>query len=424
MTEQFLQYVWFHSLFAHKQMTVDGREVEVVSVGLRNNDEGPDAFNAKVKIDGILWVGNVEIHRRSSDWEVHGHEGNERYGNVILHVVGEADCDVVVMGEKLPTVVLEVVPEVEKVYAELQGKKEALACGDRLVGVEKLFKDVSVEKLAVERMQDKVHRFREIVERCEGDVERAMLVMVSRQMGFSVNADAMEMLAMSFPHKILFKLADSPLKIEALLYGQAGMLEGVMDESDYVAELKREYAHLQALYNLKPIPSSMFKLLRLRPYNFPTIKLSQLANLLSVMPRMYAEMVDRQAVVDLQNVFNCEASGYWDEHFAFGGKKSRMCRKHLSKGAKDVLIVNVVVPILFYYSEERHCEEAAMRAVKVLESVAAEKNRITEMFVSCGFDNCNALASQGMIQCYRKYCERKDCLRCPLFYYVMKNNKS
>lgn len=423
MKEQFLHYVWFHKLFTPQQFTVDGRAVEILNVGVQNYDEGPDAFGAKIKIDGILWVGNIELHIKTSHWYTHKHSLNPHYSNVILHVVVDHNTDQDVFnGHSIPTLQLNIPSHILDNYNQLFTQKSLIPCSDKLPIIDTFHLNNSIETMAVERIRNKAKRVEEMVSICDNNIEQTFFVLLARSFGFSVNGDAMQAMAMSFPHNIIFKIADNRLQLEALMMGQANIL--CTDISiEYVDALQREYSHLKSKYNLQPLPIGYFKLLRLRPYNFPWIRISQLVDLITHTPLFFQQVLEADNIDRLRKIFFCQASEFWDTHYSLNSSPSAQRLKQLSSSSIDGIIINTIVPFLFFYANKWNNQAYADRAMNFLESMPPEKNNITNKFVSLGFNNENALCSQGIIECYRAYCQQNNCLRCPLsFYYIKKKH--
>ena len=288
--EQLLHYTWKHKLFPLKSLqTTDGREVEVIDVGLSNRNAGPDFFNAKVKIDGTLWVGNVEIHQRSSDWYSHGHEKDAHYNNVVLHVVGSADTDVYTQdGKQLPQLLLSVPTQVEQHYRELLATDQYPPCYRIIPSLSKLTVHAWMSALQTERLERKTQDINQRVKLCDGSWEAAYFVTLARNYGFGINGEAFETWAKSIPLHAVDHHRDDLFQIEAIFLGQAGLLDvntipekyqqEAMNEG-YFAKLRNEYQYLAHKFSLTPIDAHVWRFLRLRPQNFPHIRIVQLANL-------------------------------------------------------------------------------------------------------------------------------------------------
>ncbi len=424
MTEHFLQYVWFHGLYFPVKSTTEGDKIEVLHPGLYNRDEGPDAFNARIKIEDVVWVGNVEVHLKSSQWRQHKHDLNPQYNNVILHVVSEDDEDVVMKnGVKIPTLVIKPREDVLKIYDSMMMSESGLHCVGKIADIAALHKLLAIEKFSIERMKNKSEHIKSIVDRMRGDLEHAFFVLICRHFGFSLNADAMEALALSFDYSIVNKIRNKTFLLEALLLGQAGFLD-VESHEAYVQLLQREYEHLRVKHKLSPLPKGRFKMMRLRPQNFPTIRIAQFADLLFNRAHLYSSIIQEKNIKSLRKILKCSASNYWDTHYTLTGQESTEVKKKISEVSIDILIINVVVPFLFYCSELWDDVKYSQRAMSFLENIKPEKNRIVNLFEDLGFANENAIHSQGIIQCYKLYCQKKECLRCPLCYQLLKASEN
>ncbi len=420
MDEQFLQYVWFNRLYATHQRLTDGTEIEIIDPGRPNRDAGPDAFNAKIRMDGKVWAGNVEIHCAASDWYRHGHESDRAYDSLLLHVVWKNDVMVGRHnGEPMPTLRLDVPEHVMAVYDGVQNGSGGLCrCLPYLGRVDGTHRAVWVERCAVERMEDKSLRMRGLLEMSAGDWERAFFVSLFRSFGFGTNSDAMEALAMSIPYTAVCKHCDSAVQLEALFLGQAGLLEGVKEPDAYTAELLREYDHLRRKFSLVPVKVRL-KSMRMRPGAFPAVRLAELAAIYHLHPQLSGLVVETADIHRLRSIFYGYASPYWDTHFSLSAESGRKSRKRIAPSSADILIINTVVPFCFAYGEYVGNEAYAERALHLLEAIRPENNFITRAMLSYGFENVSALHSQGLIQMYRRYCEPHDCLRCQLFRQMM-----
>lgn len=419
LDEQFLHYVWFGKHFAPAQTTTTGLPVEIIDTGQRNTDAGPDVFNAKVKIDGTLWAGNVEFHRRSSDWIRHGHSGNRSYNSVILHVVYEADTEITRHdGQPIPQVELKFASELTAAYQKLLHDNRFVRCTDTLNLVPEVETTAWLERLLYERLEQKTQAIDTLLQQTTNDWDEAFYIVLARNFGFSTNALAFELLAKSLPLNVIGKHRSDPIQIEALLFGQAGMLE-TEARDDYQARLQHEYRFLKSKFGLKPIDASLWKFLRLRPANFPTIRLSQFGNLAFRSHRLFSQIVETDNEEKLRTLFRCEPSNYWTTHYRFGETTTEHPKK-LSQASIDALLINSVVPFLFCYGQRRNDTSMQQRALDLLTTLPAEHNHIVEGFAACGLAAANAADTQALIQLKRGYCDTRDCLRCRFAKYALK----
>ncbi len=415
--ERLLHYVWQHRLLPLTPLLTDsGETVDLIDPGLPNPHAGPDFFNAKVKVGDTLWVGNVEIHRHASDWFRHGHHSDNAYNNVVLHVCHDID-DVAVTadGHRPPQLALEIPPMVAQHYEELLAENAFPPCHRIVPSLAPITVEAWLDSLAAERLEDKTTHIARLLDDNGGDWEQTTFVLLARNFGFGVNADALELWARHLPLRAVAKHRDDLFQVEAFFLGQAGLLadDRVAPErrDEYFVRLQHEYAFLQRKFSLRPIPPSSWRFLRLRPQNFPYIRLSQLAVLYHRCQADFSRLVGAETPADLRQLLQTEVSPYWQTHFSFG-KVSAPQRKTLQKGALDLLLINTAVPLLFAYGRRHDDEACCERATALLEAIAAESNHITRSWAAAGITPRNAADSQALIQLQQHYCQPKDCLRC------------
>jgi hypothetical protein len=431
--EQLLHYVWKHKMFPLKElMTTDGRKVEVIDSGLHNRNAGPDFFNAKVKIDGTLWVGNVEIHDRSSDWYRHGHDHDSAYDNVVLHVAGVIDSEVrTTSGQQLPQLQLDVPPMVQQQYDELLKTDQYPPCYKIIPDLSLLTVHAWMAALQTERLERKTEDIRKRADRCNGSWEDAYFVTLARNYGFGINGDAFEQWAYHVPLSAVGKHRDDLFQIEAIFMGQAGLLEldtvpahyqkDALNEG-YFAKLRNEYQYLAHKFSLQPMNATLWRFLRLRPQNFPHIRISQLANLYYERKASLSKLIECQSVKEMQEMMRTHVTPYWETHYTFGSESPENS-KHLSPFSLNLLMINTAIPMLFAYGRHASKEQLCDRAFDFLEELKAENNHIIRMWRDCGLEVKNAGDSQALIQLKKEYCDRKDCLRCRFgFEYLRKNS--
>ena len=413
--EGLLQYIWQHRLWLSEDMvTGDGCRVRVIDPGLLNTDSGPDFFNAKVEIDGRLWVGNVEIHVRASDWKRHHHDEDPAYDSVILHVVEKDDAPVHrINGERIPQVELRVSPRFNECYDRLVNAQVELPCASRLREVPPLTVTEWVEALAFERLHGKVDRVRDLYDRYHGSWEDICYVMLARTLGFGINNDAFERLARVTPLRLLHKHSDSILQVEALLFGQAGLLNGAHDGEPYFQQLTREYAFLANKFSLRPIEGTAWRLFRSRPQNFPYRRIALLAQFVLGGFNLMNDIINASDTKQLRQLFDIELSGYWTTHYSFG-KPSPGAGRALSSSSIDIVLINTVAPLYYARGEMTDDYQMTDRAIALLEDLRPEQNSIVAMFRQAGIKCDDALTSQALIQLRRNYCEARKCIYCRL----------
>lgn len=416
-----MQYVWKHRLWRSEDMVTNtGKKVRVVDPGLLNTDAGPDFFNAKIEIDGHMWVGNVEMHYRATDWKRHRHDSDKAYDSVILHVVAKDDAPVRrTNGELIPQLVLEVSPQFNADYASLVGATIEVPCATKIKQVPHLTIVEWVEGLAFERLHGKVERIHQLLDSFNGSWEDVCYVTLARNFGFGINNDAFERLARRTPLRLLGKHSDSVLQIEALLFGQAGMLDAQKPGMDsYYNQLCTEYAFLSNKFQLTPMEKESWKLFRIRPQNFPYRRIAMLAQFIEGGFRMMNRILEAEGEKEMRALFEVELSGYWTKHYTFGKPNDRATAT-LSRSSIDIILINTVAPLLYAYGELTGSYEMTDKAIKLLEDLRAESNSIVSHFVAYGIDCPDALTSQALVQLKREYCDARKCIYCKIGHHLL-----
>ncbi len=429
--ELLLHYIWKHKMFPlHPLHTTAGETVEVIDPGLHNTNAGPDFFNAKVKIGGTLWVGNVEIHDHAADWFAHGHDRDPRYNNVILHVCGTTESEAVTVDGKRPAQMqLDIPPHIEQQYRELCSTDSYPPCYKIIPQLQPITVHSWMSALEIERLEQKTRAIEERVKRCEGSWEGAYFVTLARNFGFGINGEAFEQWAYSIPLHCVDHHRDDLFQVEAIFMGQAGLLDekALSDlyrkealEEGYFTKLSNEYRYLQHKFGLSPLDASLWRFLRLRPQNFPHIRISQMANLYHQRKASLSALVECRTVEDAERLFDTQVTPYWETHYTFGSTSTKS-NKHLSPTSINLLMINTLVPMLFAYGKHKMNEELCDRAFSLLEQLKTENNTIVRTWASCGLPAQNAGDSQALIQLKKEYCDRRDCLRCRFGYEYLKN---
>ncbi len=431
--EQLLHYVWKHRLLPLGTLTTtSGQTVEVIDPGLYNSNAGPDFFNAKIRIDGTVWVGNVEMHVRSADWFQHGHQHDARYNNVILHVAETVDTDVVTQSGNHPQQLQVAIPQyITDRYAELSAIDKYPPCYRLIPHLDNLTMHSWMSALQTERLEQKTQAIGKRLSLCGGSWETACFVTLARNYGFGVNGDAFESWAYNIPLHNVDHHRDDIFQVEAIFMGQAGLLDAesiperhraAAIHDDYYQRLKGEYSYLAHKFGLKPMDYHLWKFLRLRPQNFPHIRLAQLAQLYCSRKAGLSGLLECTTVKQLAQALQTEVTPYWKTHYTFAAE-TRSNGKHLSVHSISLIIVNTVVPLLFAYGRYKSDEALCDRAFNLLEQLKAEDNHIIRMWRECGLKVDNAGDSQALIQLKNNYCDRHDCLRCRFGYeYLKKSN--
>ena len=420
--EQLLHYVWKHKIFPLKELkTTTGQQVEVIDTGLANTDAGPGFFNAKLKLDGVLWIGNIEIHERSSDWFKHGHHADTGYNSVILHIASEIDTEISRSnGERIPQIQLICPEAVRTNYKELLETDSYPPCYRIIPSLSPFTAHSWMTALQMERFEQKATLLNERLKRCQGNWEDAFFITLARNFGFGLNGDAFETWAHRLPFRAVDKHRNDLFQIEAIFFGQAGILED-SDGDGYYLRLKKEYTYLQHKFGLIPMDASLWRFLRLRPANFPHIRIAQLACLYHRAYGLLSRIMETETLQGVRDILKGGTSEYWLTHYTFGGS-SPSRPKTLSNTSLDLLIINTVVTFLYAYGLHKGNRVLCARAGSFLEELKAENNYITRMWEQCGMKASNAADSQALIQLKKEYCDKKKCLYCRIGYEYLKRS--
>lgn len=420
--ERLLHYVWKYKLYSSDVLTTtNGLSFHVIDPGIPNTDAGPDFFNAKIKIDDKVWAGSIEIHDKASDWIRHHHHTNKAYDSVILHVTGLDDSVICrTNGEEIPQLVLEVPEEVRKNIAWLLHRDESIPCLPRIREIDALYLSGWQDALLGERLERKTRDILVLLDQNKNDWNEVFYIILTRNFGFGVNSDAFERLAKSLPYRCLQKQRNSQTQIEALFFGQAGLLEDEI-ACHYYRLLQREYRFLQKKYQLTPLDPSIFRSLRTRPDNFPHIKLAQLATIWRHYDTLFSAILDAGTPGEIKRFFQIQPSDYWTTHYHFKAV-SEPKDKPLGQGAINILLINTVVPLFFAWGRRNNQPHYCERGLRLLESIPPEKNTIVSTFQRAGLPVRNAGDTQALIQLKREYCEKKKCLYCRIGFRLLKQN--
>ena len=414
MREEFLYYIWENRLIDKDLLTSEGEPVEVVATGYRNTDSGPDFLEAKIQIGDKLWAGHVEIHVKSSDWNRHGHQSDKAYQNVILHVVYENDIKV----NDIPT--LELRSHFDETlftnYQRFISSKSWIPC-EKSINQVPVFTRLSwLDRMAIERLENKAKTVTKILNSSQFDWEDALYKLLMRYFGLKVNNEAFETLSNILPFRILLKHADNLTQIEAMLMGCAGFLEDDFSE-EYPLLLKREFAAMKSKFNLVTMPAERWRFMRMRPSNFATIRLAQIAQLIHKNGCLFSKIREAKNAAEVKALFDVATSEYWDTHWQFHrlpqcDSHTKPKPKHLGGATADILVINAVVPLLFCYGKLHKDESACEVALQFLEETETEDNTVIRHFSACSIKAQNAMQSQALLHLYSYFCKRKRCLEC------------
>ncbi len=416
MKEDLLHYIWRMQRFDRSALqTTAGHSVEILQPGIHNTHAGPDFLNARIRIGDTLWAGNVEMHLKASDWLVHNHQEDGAYNNVILHVVLEEDQPIKrSSGEPLPCLEMKkrIPPKLSAHYLRLLHNEAWIPCQNQLGAVNQLVRNLWLGRLAAERLENKAGDIARRLEQNKENWEEAFYHSLARSFGAKVNSEPMGMLARNTPLTLLGKHRNSLFQLEALLFGQSGLLQRQF-EDEYPLSLKREYEFLRKKFSLSPIPASSWKFLRLRPANFPTIRIAQLATLLYQTTNLFSKVMAAQDIREVENLFEVKLSNYWWGHYTFE-KASPRQRKALGKDTIDLIIINTIAPFLFAYGQRKSAPRFQEKALEFLETLSPEANAVIGRWLELGMPASSAFHTQALLQLKNEYCDKKRCLECAI----------
>jgi Protein of unknown function (DUF2851) len=425
MTEQLFQFIWQYKLFSTSNIlqTIQGENIQIISVGNLNNDAGPDFTNAKIKIGNTTWAGDVELHLKSTDWIKHQHQQQDSYQKIILHVVYEHNTIIKDKnGHEIPTIELKnaIAEPLLQQYYLLMNQTQALACGFQFASLKSITIQQQLDRVLIERLMVKSDRIQQLLKETNNDWNEVFYISIARAFGSSVNAEAFQSMAVRIPLKILAKHKSNLLQIEAMLYGVAGLIPQHAQQK-YILELQQEFNLLQTKFNLVPMDATRFKFMRMRPANFPSIRIAQFANLIFQSSQLLSKVLD--SCFDLKlllKLFDAEASTFWQNHYTFLDEAHVTKIKNVGKSTISHIIINTVCPIIYeygkYMGETKYCEAA----IQLLHELPAEKNKFTEVFSSVNYKATSAFQSQAMLQQYQMYCTPKKCLQCAIGFSIIK----
>jgi len=418
MTERLLQFIWqFQYLNKGELATLQGESLQIISPGQHNTNQGPDFLEGKVRIANTTWAGNIELHFKTSDWEKHKHHRDDNYNNVILHVVWEHDVS---PQNSIP--VLELRGRVSKIllqkYDELMKAISFIPCERSIPLTREIIWKSWKERLLAERLIKKSKVAENYLQQCNYHWEEVFWWLLSRNFGIKVNADAFEEMARSIPLAILAKHKNQIHQLESLLLGQLNLLNRNFME-DYPKMLKKEYEFYKKKYDLKPVAGTVF-FLRMRPGNFPTIRLAQLAMLVFNSAHLFSKIKEAASVNEIRKWFNLTANDYWHYHYHFD-EPSPFRKKKLGASMIHNIMINTIAPMLFAYGTYHHEEKYKQKALRWLEETPAENNSITKGFQQLTIENKTAFDSQALIELKNEYCNKKRCLDCSIGNAILKN---
>ncbi len=425
MTEEFLHYVWQFRLYDPDLRLVSGEPITVLHPGEHNTDSGPDFFNARIRIGDTIWAGNVEVHINASDWQRHQHQLDRAYDNVIMHVVFRNDQDIFRPdGTALPTLEMEgrINQNAWKLYLQFMASRLWIPCESIIAWVDEFTRSSWFDRLLVERLEQKAAQVEHVLGLSGNDWNHAFYRLLARNMGFKLNNEAFEILAVSLPYAYLQKHANDLFQLEAMIFGQAGLLQAEFSD-EYPQLLQKEYRFLQKKFSLTPVDGHVWRFMRLHPGNFPTLRLSQFAAIIHYTQGLLMNILETSEMEQYSGLFDVEASPYWQTHYLFD-KPTPFRRKRLGDIAVKLLIINLVVPFLFVYGKRTGDNSFTERSIEILETLEGEENAITKHWKTLGIKNSTAARSQALLELKNNYCNNKKCLSCRIGIELLKNSKT
>jgi hypothetical protein len=423
MNENLLQYIWKYRLFDNRDLkTTRGETIQILNVGEHNSDAGPDFFNARIRCEDTILAGNIEVHIQSSDWRRHFHQNDKAYQNIILHVVHEDDEPIqTTAGEDILTIELK--HRIPKIiidrYDDLQQLQPFIPCQQHWHKVDEFTRDNWLQRMLVERLELKCDSIQKLLTETTNNWEEAFYITLARNFGFKINALPFELLVKNIPLNIFAKNKANLFQIEAILFGVAGFLNDNRIKDKYYADLRKEYAYQKQKYKFKEIAVTLWKFLRLRPANFPQVRLAQFANLIYRSVHLFSKITEQDNAKDIKQLFDCSAILYWDTHYTFNDESTKHV-KHLGDDATDNIIINTVSPFLFLYGKVSMQPKLQELAFELLERLPPESNAIIKKWEGLETEVKNAARSQGLLQLKKHYCDAKLCLQCRVGLKILK----
>lgn len=423
MKEKLIHFIWKLKLFSFKSIQTTAKErIELISVGTENLNSGPDFFNAKIRINKQLWVGNVEIHVKSSDWYQHQHEIDENYDSVILHVVWDHDVEIFRKNnDKISTLELKnyIPKELLTNYNELFSKnKKWINCENDIKYVNTFIVENWLERLYFERLEQKSKFVKQLLLENQNNWEEALFILMAKGFGLRVNSESFVNFARSFDFSIVRKISNNKTQLEALFFGQAGLLSNE-NESVYFHNLKKEYEYLKTKFKIEPISKAQVQFFRLRPHNFPTIRLSQLAFLYHKYQNLFSKIIEIDAIDEFYKLFNVSTFSFWDTHYTFDISSKKRIKK-LSKSFIDLLLINTIIPLKFVHFESIGKNDFN-KLFLISEQIKPESNTVISNFKELNVTTSNAFKTQALLQLKNEYCNKQLCLQCAIGKEVLKH---
>lgn len=423
MKENLLHFLWQNLLFETTNIkSIDGAEIQILNRGTLNTDAGPDFMNAKVKINQTVWAGSIEIHVKSGDWQLHNHHRDKNYNNAILHVCWEYDKPAyrndgseiicITLKERVKTDLLDR-------YTYLMNNKSSIPCSYFIKNIDELTWKMWEERMVVERLESKTLEIFKTLEKCNSDWHQAFYEKIAWSHGLKINADTFQNLATHIPIKILSKHKSNLIQIEALLFGTAGFLSNEKGD-DYYLKLRKEYTFLKHKYNLTECSITSWKFLRLRPANFPTVRIAQFAFLIHKAENLFSKILEKPDVKYIESLLKSGISEYWETHYNFGTTSIKK-QKNIGNFSIYITIINTIVPFIFAYGKYKDIDELKEKAISILQKLNAENNTVIKKWIELGVYPKNAFQTQAVLQLNNEYCNKYNCLNCNIGFKILKN---
>ncbi|MFM8371067.1 MAG: DUF2851 family protein [Bacteroidota bacterium] len=417
MSESFLHFLWRWKRFdSNKLQTTSGLPLDILSPGEWNRHSGPDFFNARIRMDGALWAGNVELHVQASEWDAHGHSSDPAYDNVLLHVVYEEDRPVIsASGKRIPCLELKgkIPPRLIHQYRQLEQQRAGIPCGKFWREVPDEIREGWLKQILAERLELKSGAVLRLLEVTRQHQDEAFYRLLARNFGLQVNTEPFEMLAQSVPAVIPARLRSNLLQLEALFFGQAGLLERQFEE-EYPLLLQREYALLRHKFGLNPMNASQWKFMRMRPSGFPTVRIARFAALLQKNPFPLSSLLAARNLAEMEELLSVELSDYWKTRYDFGKESAVSGTRRTGHDFIHTIILNTLVPFMYCLGKLKGDAGLTGKSLDLLGEIPPEQNKITRFWYDMGERPASAARTQALIHLKKHWCEARNCLECEI----------
>lgn len=419
MSEEFLHYIFQHKLWSDSKIElVNGEKFEILEIGHHNYNSGPDFINSKIKIQNTIWIGNIEIHVKSSDWILHKHHNDKAYNNTILHIVFTNDKQIYYTnGNPIPTWEIKFDQALFNNYSKLKNNYKEINCEDYIVLVEREKIQLYIEKLATERLEEKSNQIKTILIKTKNNWEETLYFILAKNFGFSINSIPFEILAERTALDIVRKYQTEQSALEALFFGQAGLLEEEIKDNYYI-KLQKEYKFLKIKHDLQSIPPAIWKKSRMRPSNFPHIKIAQFSKIMSRFDDFFNQIIKFQNNKSINYFLNISVSEYWENHYDFNKSSNKLLSK-LGQMTINSIIINTIAPFLYLYNQYYVLENNSNIYQEILSDLKGENNIETRKWEKLSIKGENAYETQALLHLIKNYCRKKECIKCKIGYEIL-----